>query len=437
MYITIGSTDYTELRNVSFSPEISAAATSLPVGEFQADILTEDEIVPGEYATMVGTGDLHFCRYWIIYAERIAPGIVRIRAQSRITLLDRRTLPAVMYDKDSDYLYTILQGIFTDIRTEVTFPISYPLTPFGGFFPEQTARERLLWFCLIAQAYVRTYGDTDPEAERRDLIEIGPIDETPVLVSEDVTFWRPSVTYTDHVTAVKVWAYSYDERTPQSGEQSVTDGTTTWVVNKQAHTLTNPNVPVTAPDNVVEVDISAVTEDIVDDVLSHLAKYYFPRMGVEFDCINNGEFWPGDKLQVSDGLGNMLTGYAERMDFRFGVQSRSSVRLTACDNAAAATLTILYQWDGATLARRTYHLPVGYEYEIQNPYLDFSAGRYRYVFRPVNEYATGTISAGSNTNTQPMALALRLDQKTGILDVISVDAVEVQTIGGYDVGVIS
>ena len=435
MEIVIGSNSYTALENVTFSPEVSVAGTVLPIPEFTADIHTTDTIAVGEYATMVGRGGLHFARYWIVYAERTAPGVVRIRAQSRLTLLDRRTLPAVMYDKNNDYLYSILQGIFRDISREVTFPTSYPLTPYGGFFPEQTARERLLWFCLIAQAYVKTFGDANTEAEYRDLIEIGPIDDTEIVVPEGKTFWRPTVTYKDHVTAIKVWAYSFDERTPQSGEKSVTDGTHTWVVTKQAHTLSNPSAPSTAPENVVEVDISAVTEDNVDDVLSHLSKYYFPRTGVEFECVNNGEFWPGDKLQVYNGVGEIITGYAERADFSFGVQSRSRIQLTACSLADSAELIIRYMWDGAEIARRVYHLPVGYVYSIQNPCQDVTTGRYRYVFRPVNATATGTIVAGTQTNTQQLEVALKLDTKTKVLSILIVDEwhVEEQTVDGETV----
>lgn len=439
MELYIGTEIYSSIRNVSFSPEVSVAGTSLPVGEMSADIITDDSISVGSYAILAESyRSVHFCKFWIVSADRIEPGTVRIRAQSRLCLLDRVKMSAVMYS--DSVAWSVLHDIFNTLSmTEYDIDDEIYSKTITGFCPEQTARERLLSVCFALGAYVRNFGDTqDVLTLFRDKIEVLPIDDTAVPVPLEKTFWRPAIGYRDHVTAVKAWSYIYTARTPQSGEQSVTDGTTTWVVSKQAHTLTNTSAPETAPENVVEVDLGLIHSNNVDDILSHLAKYYFPRVELQFDCVNNGDYWPGDKLQVCTDIDGMaVTGYAERMDFKFGVQARSSVKLTACALTSTAKLTIIYKWNDTTIARKVYHFPVGYEYTVQNPYPETTAGKYRYVFRPVNANATGTMTAGTNTNTQQLAVALKLDTKTKVLEVISVDAVEVQTVGEDAVGVIT
>jgi hypothetical protein len=434
VYLEIGGTHYEALSNVSFSPEVDVAGNSLPVGEFSADIETEDTIPVGSYATMVGHQGLHFAHYWIVYAERIDPKTVRIRAQSRLILLDRKRLEPRMYKNVSVWFVVTTLFIAAGIQ-EYSIDASFQSVNLTGFFPEQTARERLLWLCCAAGAYIRNFGDSDTEALYRDKIEFLPIPQEAKLVPMENTVWRPTINYRDHVTAVSAFAYSFSEREPQSGEESVTDGTTTWVVTKQEYTLTNPNVPETAAENVVSVDMSCITAANVDNLLSHLAKYHFPRTEVELECVNNGEYWPGDKLQVYTAPDTIATGWANRADFRFGLESNSKILLTACALVESARLLIRYLYQGAELARRSYHFPVGYVYRVQNPYPDVTAGKLRTIFRPENEYATGTVAAGGSTNNQPCQKALVLNKETRILRIYSVDAVEVveKTVDGETV----
>lgn len=437
MYIQIGGTSYSNLRNVQFSPEINVAGTALPVPEFSADIVTDDTINVGDFATMVGADNLHFAKYWILFSERVQPGVVRIRAQSRLTMLDRKILPAKMYESGSAYVYSVLQDIFRDMNiSEYYIPPGYSLTPFSGFFPEQTARERLLWLCLAVGTFVKTFGDTDTSAEVRDKIEFLPILETAQLVPLEKTFLRPAVTYSDYVTAVTATSYSFTEREPQSGEASVTDGTKTWVVTKQDVTLSNPDAPSAVPENVIKVpDVMVINSSNVDDILSRMAKYYFPRMSIELDAVNNGEWFPGSKLQVYTGLHSIASGYAERMDFRFGIQSRAKIHLKACAEVESASLVVRYLYQNAELARQQYYFPVGYSYSIKNRYPDVTAGKLRTIFYTENEYATGTVAQGGSTNNQPCQQALVLNNQTKILKILSVDAVSVaeKTVDGETV----
>jgi len=115
----------------------------------------------------------------------------------------------------------------------------------------------------------------------------------------------------------------------------------------------------------------------------------------------------------------------------------STVRLTACAEAESAPLVLRYLYQGAELVRRTYQLPVGYHYEIQNIYPDIVTGKLRTIYYPENEAATGTVAQGGTTDNENVDQALVLDSSTGVLQVLSVDEwdVEEKTVDGETVAV--
>jgi hypothetical protein len=203
-------------------------------------------------------------------------------------------------------------------------------------------------------------------------------------------------------------------------------------------TLTDTNVPVTAARNVISVDdVMLVNTDNVDRILSHMAKYYFDRVQVDLDVIDNAEYMPGQRLLVYSDEHSMASGYAEKCSFSFGMQARASIHLMGAAAKESANLIVTYMWSSRQIGRREYTFPVGYVYSILNPYIDFGMDGHRYVFRPVNEYAEGTIDEGDNYDTQPCAVALDLERSTGILYIVSVDEVEERESGDIVIGVIS
>jgi hypothetical protein len=197
-------------------------------------------------------------------------------------------------------------------------------------------------------------------------------------------------------------------------------------------------VPVTAPPNEIEIDgLYLINETNASDILSHLAKYYFNRLQVDLDAINNAEYAPGDKLIVYLNEDDIASGYVISCHFKFGVQARSNIKLVAASEAESGKLIIIYKSGSLVLTKKKYSFPVDYQYSIENPYLDLTMNRHRYVYRPHNRYATGTIVSGTNTNTQQCSVALDLEQSTGILHIVSVDEVTVQTSNNVSVGVIA
>ena len=71
MYVTIDLTDYSTIRNLSFSPQTDVTGNSLPINEFSVDIVTDDDISFGQYAELYDDLDNLWAKYWINYAERL------------------------------------------------------------------------------------------------------------------------------------------------------------------------------------------------------------------------------------------------------------------------------------------------------------------------------------------------------------------------------
>ena len=142
---------------------------------------------------------------------------------------------------------------------------------------------------------------------------------------------------------------------------------------------------------------------------------------MDFDAVNNGQYIPGDKVLIHIDDESMVTGYVNRAAYAFGLQAKATMHLTGVESVEAGILKILYKYNGMQIGKKVYTFPVGYSYSITNPYIDLTMNGHRYIFRPLNENATGTIAAGNNTNTQNYDVALDLHKK--VLHVISVDGI--------------
>ena len=210
----------------------------------------------------------------------------------------------------------------------------------------------------------------------------------------------------------------------------------TYIVTATEVTLANTSAPAAAPENVIELDdVYLVNSSNVSAILTRLSTRYFKRVEVEADVINNADYAPGDKVTVYADENTIYSGFIERADFAFGVQARSRLKLTACENKSVAKLTILCVYDGTQIGKSEYTLPVGYAYSIQMLFIDWTMGGHRYIFRPTQAAVTGTMTAQGATVTVQYEVAL--DQHKGVLAVYNVDDITTKTEDGLTVGVIS
>lgn len=415
MKVKINNIIYTQIRNLSFSPETDITGSSLPVNQFFVEIKTTDIIGVGINAYLYDDdGDL-WAKYWITESVVVDEGWYKVTAQSIILLLDRFTLPAVVYSAKS--VSNVLDAIFSTIASVYPGETVYTLDPalssatVTGFCPEQTARERLLWVIFSIGGYLKTYFN--------EYAEIVKLDTTLTAIPEDVTFWKPEISYGDYVTAVKVRAYTYTQGTPQATDTWVTDGVNYYIQTYQDFTLTNPDIPITVTDNVVFIDkVTLVNQSNAATILGVLSQYYFKRIEVKAEVIDDGEYLPGDKCQISNG-DRLLAGFIVKADFKFGTAKKASLQLVQSDVLASAKLILQYMWGNVLLKKLSYLLPVGYAYSVSNPYIDKVVNSHRYIFRPQAENASGTMVSGGVTDTEQYDVAL--DWYDVELYVVSVD----------------
>ena len=428
MKVTIGSTTYTTLKNLSFSPQVDIIGESIPINEFTVQIKTTTEITVGQWASLYDDLDNLWAKYWIMYADRVDAQFVEIKAQSIIALLDRVTMDATIYDSYT-LASTVITACFTAAGVSTGFTIDSSLTGTTlvelltaasviGYLPEQTARERLQWVCFVIGAYVKQHGSQN--------IEIKGLDETTLTyIPKNKTFWKPSIEYKDYVTKITVTGYDFTERTPQQGEEYVTVNDTNYVVTNQKYTLTNSEAPETALPNEINIDgCYLINDDNADTILSRLALIYFARKDISADVINNNEYKPPMKVAVQLDDSKGAVGYIESADFRFGMQARSTLHIVASETRNLVELIVNYTFNGETIKTVHYAFPSGYSYSILNPIIGRSTGDHRYVYRPLTEYCTGTMGNTTTTKTVACEMALHWYKKEKLLRILSVSDVE-------------
>ena len=410
MKIIINGVTYTQIKNLSFAPETDITGNEAVINKFSADIMTASDIDVGANAYLYDDLDNLWAKYWLVESVRKEKNTLSIEAQSILRILDRKTMDAAIYNGMA--VTTILSNIFSGLTSEYTLDSSFSSKTISGYCPKQTARERLQWICFCIGAYLKTFFT--------DKILILPVDTSAVTVPMEKTFWKPSVTYGDYVTAVKATAYSYSAGLPQNTDKWVQVGNNYYIETSQEFTVSNPSAPVTANENVVSVsDVKIINTDNVSEILTLLSTYYFKRIEVDADIINNGEYAAGDKVIVPVDDSNFIAGFIKSESFTFGLQAKSKIKLMQTDMVSGTKLIILRRFDGVIKATSEYLLPRGYNYSIQNPYMDiievgmvvtgFSRiieeqrmWRYmqpfiRVVYYPFNQYATGTVT-GEVTN---------------------------------------
>lgn len=427
MKVTINSTDYTALKDIEFAPETDITGDRTPINGIKVNVITTDDIDVGQYMKVYDDAGGLWAKYWIVYAEHIDKNTVRIDGQSVLKLLERDIKDPVMYSAEP--ITNVLDDIFSTIgTTEYTLDSTLSAQTITGFCPEQSAKTRLQWVCFAIGAYVKD--------SFVDKIQIKAVGADSTLIPLDKTFYKPAVTYGDYVTAVSITAYSFTQGTPASTDEWVSDGTNTYIVTKQKYSLSNPDAPASALVNVVSFeDIMLINSNNVSQMLTFFSTYYFKRMSVEMDIVNNREFQPGDSVMVYTDIDSMCAGYIDSASFTFGLQARSHIKLSPVETVETAVITVNYVYQGSTvyplpsgqelpemmLDSKEYTLPVGYEYTLENMAYETEANGVRYAFVPTSPTITGTVPSENVTITVNYVPALV--HSNHVLQIISVEEI--------------
>jgi len=426
MYIKINGTNYSAVKSLTFSPEVDLTGQSIPVNEFTADIISSGiNVSHGSVASLYDDLDNLWAYYRVTLAERIDLNTVRIRAKSHVSKLDQYKLSPVMYQGDS--LASVLQGIFAQVGSAI-YEVDQSLlsNTVTGYCPEQTARERLLWVCLsIGACVIHSF------CENIRIVPIYDDDEDPVFIPDSEVFWKPTVTFDDWVTSIKIKYYAFTRNDdPGTKDKWVEAGGYTYTYTEQEYTLTNDDAPSTAPAKDITFDGNMlINANNVGLIAIRLVKQYFKRpVSADVDIIDNAAHVPGDWVMVRTDEQTIRQGCIASAAYSFGVQARARLKLSNVADVEGATLTVRYFDGNIKIGQRKHLLPVGYTYTVQNPYIDWTMDGHRVIYRPETDTITGVLD-GDYTEDVPCYPALDLTLRTGLLKVISVDGANIDNEG--------
>lgn len=415
---------YDEIRVSSFAPQVDVTSASIPINSFVVEAKTSDTIKLGVYAKLTDDAGNLWAKYRIIKVEKMGRGWQRVTAESPISILDTNMLPATFWD-GTDTVYDTIANMFDIVRIQSG---AYYIDPdlrnvmVSGFTPEQTPRERLQALLITCGAYVI---DTGAEMIRiYTSANVVYVNQVPF----EKTFWRPTLEQGNIVTRIEVTAYTVREGEAQTGEDSVTDANgVEYRVTKTVIGMNNPASNQNAdPPNVVRVDnVMLVNQSNASTVAVALAQRYFVREELTFDCINNGEYWAGDKVAAFFDEEQAYAGFAESVTYKFGLQTRSTIKIVGVASIEVAALTVIRKCGTKEIGKKVYRLPVGAPYDIECEYLVKSDANHKYVYRPLQDRITGTLPSGGATVIVQHETALDLNTTNHVLKVISVDEVEV------------
>lgn len=376
---------YTNIKNLSFSPQTDITGNSLPVNEYTVDVITTDEIPIESNVQLYDDRNLLWTEWPFRKIQRITPNCLRVTASSWLYLLDYRQLEAKMYTGQT--AETAIAECFGDRVNDYTVSAAIRGKTINGFAPAQNARERLTWLCFVLGAH--TYDIF------RSNVAIVPTDQNDMLIPIERTFTRPVVDNKDWVTGIKITAYNFARGTKEEYEKDDNSYMfpVPWIATPQTLTLSNPNIfdPEEVPENIIEVDgIYLINRSNVSEIANRLARYWFNPNTVTLDCINNRKYKPGDLVTVYADQNTMFTGYIQQESFQFGFQSRSTLNLVGAEICPSDILTVNYIYHHGRISQEKYRFPVGYEFSIDNP--DFND--LRHVYRPRTSTVTGTMVEG-------------------------------------------
>lgn len=380
-----------KIKNLSFSMNTDLTGSSLPINEYSCDVITEgmyDGITTDAITSNLYDDRGFLWAAWPVYkAVKISDTCMRVTFRSWINALEYKEMEETVYEGET--AEAVMATIFQNAN-DYALSDSLKSIHIRGFAPAQTARERLKWLLFVMGAFIR-----DVYVDR---VEIVKVDTTELLIPIDRTFASPSVDFVDWVTGLKITAYSFS-RAASDEEASEHDNSymfpLPWIATESTLTLTNPNAPGDAQENVIEIDgIYLVNSENVGEIATRLAQYWFNPLKVKLDVINNRLYKPGNLVMVYTSPTEIVTGYINDARFKFGFQARSTLTLLGCSSTIGAELTIKYTYDDQIIKQEKYFLPTGYAYSIQTTFIDQVDQGNRYIYRPMQDVVSGTMPDG-------------------------------------------
>lgn len=402
-YTPVNPTTYRTLKSLSFNPETDITLSSIPICEFTVEIMTANEVIGGQRIRLYDDKDTLYADYRVMKVERIADQIIRVLAQSELALLDTWTLKAIRVT-GSMGIQTIMEWAEnpTYIKSGTPKHITYILASdvldrdarVTGFFPEQTARERLLQMCMTCGLTVQQWFCHGLLLTRVN--EVGQIPGYPsTLIPAADTFMRPERQYADPAGSLVV--YGYDnwrvDKPEDDGWVEVKDDINdeTWYCLEFWSEGSNED---NDEGNAAKIsDVMIINSNNYLSVLERKWRFFIAEE-YTIDVINNGQYYPNMPVAFyydTDGnLSNavIIEGIITKCDFTFGTQNRAKLTIaripgTTPQAVHCTTVHYVYEYtvddgEGGTtektlaLGRNEYYFPEGEMVSFDTPtiYID-------------------------------------------------------------------
>lgn len=405
---------YRTLKSLTFAPETDLTLSSIPVNEFQADIITADQIPVGAMVELRDDLDNLWARFRVMKQERVDNQTLRVLAQSELALLDAWTMPSNKYTNVpvNTFIYWMMTEspasgrIYGGINIDVD--PAFNSARIDGFVPEQTARERLQWALIsIGGMLKQSFTGTMTIVEAPIL---APNTSTAQLIPLSDTFAGAEITHKEPVTTLSVTGYdNFKTYIPeeQSGWdwESIEDSDgTTWYYTKAVYDLENEDAEDLTGQTVTISDDMLISNTYAMQTLIRLSRAYFRQTEITVDVINNAQYVPGQKVRVYTDENTVYGGWIKSCSFTFGVQARSRLVISADDEPMeTAVLTFIYKHSfednygihGFTLGQRKLVLPVNESYRVEHPTISVDVVGELVPYVPNTAVSTGILSANT------------------------------------------
>ena len=415
-YLIIDGSRYMDVKSVSFAPETDPTCASLPICEFEADVKTSTPasqfmgLTAGLFinsGSSTPTDNRRIAdQYNVVEANQLSSDLIHIRARSWLDWLDSRTLAAELFT--SVYPVAFLRRLFTDVPINDGAPywvdtdpppIEYAPTEsaFTGYCPEQTARERLQWFCQSQMLTVEQWGRNSRYGLYvRHAIDRSDNGSAGRLIPIERTYNNPAVRQIAPVGTLTITAYYGFTTTfhDEAGWDSVVTGYEYELAEdgvipiEQRLYFQTGDYKFTNQDVEGSASVKGNTLMSMSDaaVRTAMSKAYFrlTEADVEVLQINSLDdttsgddryYWPGEKVRFYVDPQTVYTGVIKSAEFTFGQLAKARLVISTdaeLEDMSHVTVKYVYRPSEGVerlLCTRHYWLPRQSSITIKNPTL--------------------------------------------------------------------
>lgn len=442
-YIKAKGKRYDDLKSLSFAPELDPTMATLPICEYEAEIVTDEAAESFidedadlyESRTAAGYYTELALNYTVTEARQAGRGVVYIRAQSIVGWLDKRVLEARYVEnmRLDKFVYWIFNERsdnwgynppYSDYEP-YTIPSEDAAILLTGYCPEQTARERLQWICQAMMYVVIQWGHRSADGlcittTQDALAESDRIIKT---LQPRHIYRTPVIRHMPHIRLCKVTYYFGFTTSPiidpygrkvesvvlREAQGDPDSSSYQEEIRLYYMSWTGEYSHDSAYGAVVEMTGNTMLSDDLNH--EHPKPYYRPvfrEHEVELDLLqlkqsaNTDYIWPGDLVRFYTDPATAYTGMVKSCRFTFGKLARATLVIsTYLEPETMYHLTVKYSYSGRALARRDYYLPKSDAYyNIAHPTLSLYVVDRLETFTPRVASSSGTLTGDKTITIQ-------------------------------------